>query len=71
MLKEIFKTKEVTTINETAISIIRPIYDESDNSSIIGYIYLDRDLKDYDIRFSKSLLVIPKISKSAACALVC
>lgn len=49
---------DTTVINELSIKILRPIFDESDSKSVIGYIFLDRDLKDYEIRFTKFILVL-------------
>jgi len=56
--KFIINTKDSTLINDKSIKILRPIFDESDTKSIIGYIYLERDLKDYEIRFTKFILVL-------------
>lgn len=61
----IFTTKNGTTLSENYITLLRPIFDESDNKTIIGYIFLDRDLTDYDTRFSKSLLVLIIITFSS------
>ncbi len=51
-------SKDTTVITDKSIKILRPIFDESDSKSIIGYIFLDRDLKDYDVRFTKFILVL-------------
>jgi len=51
-------SNDTTILNEVSITILRPIFDESDSKVIIGYIFLDRDLKDYDIRFSQFLMVL-------------
>ncbi len=54
----IINSKDTTILNEQSIKILRPIFDESDSKTIIGYIFLDRDLKDYEIRFTKFILVL-------------
>ncbi len=56
--KHEFKNKISTDITDKEISIYRAIYDDSEKNSIIGFIYLERDLTDYDIRFSKFLIVL-------------
>jgi signal transduction histidine kinase len=53
-----FNSNKNTEITDNSITILRPIYDETDKKSTIGYIFLDRDLKDYDIRFSNFLFII-------------
>lgn len=56
--KHEFKNKITTDITDKEISIYRAIYDDSEKNSIIGFIYLERDLNDYDIRFSKFIFVL-------------
>ncbi|OFX34507.1 MAG: hypothetical protein A2X08_10380 [Bacteroidetes bacterium GWA2_32_17] len=51
-------SKDTTIINKQSIKILRPVFDETDSKSIIGFIFLERDLKDYDIRFTKFILVL-------------
>lgn len=49
---------DTTILNNQSITILRPIFDETDAKSVIGYIYLERDLKDYEIRFTNFILVL-------------
>lgn len=53
---------DTTVITDESITMIRPIYDEADKKEVIGYIFLDRDLYDYDLRFSKFSLALLIIS---------
>lgn len=56
--KSILEIKDTVSLTSTSINILKPIYDEIDQNDIIGYIFLDRDLKDYDLRLSNILQVL-------------
>ena len=51
-------SNDTTSITHNSIIIVRTIYDESDKDEVIGYIFLDRDLKDYELRFSNFIWVL-------------
>ncbi len=49
---------DTTSITDNSIIIVRPIFDETEKKEVIGYIFLDRDLKDYELRLSQFIWVL-------------
>jgi len=45
-------TKDTIIITDTAYIKIKPIIDESENNNIIGYLLINRNLKDYEHNFN-------------------
>jgi len=60
--KSFISASDTALITDNSITLIKPIFDEGNQKDVIGYIFLDRDLKDYELRLSQFQQVLTIIT---------